>query len=342
MSTERKELIAIPDAVGAMNETALKRLAVMFNRVAIQALFVDPSKTPFLSPEFVKTRSWLADLGVLFDLDLQTLKSSTTHDYARIRELILEDLTSFTQPAYGMTSEEFLATRNDEEKASEMRRRGAETSQAMKDKQIDPSQMIESALRLSTNMWRMVVGQLRDAENAEAYLVTTPELNTFESDDPRQQTFDVLKISIGALPVPVADAPWQQLIEYRNDPETKDTFHLIKDWMSEVARATFTPSQVEETLEYLLDRFRRSLETHGINTTTTALYAYVVTTPEFIETLARVGPDWGQRALFSVEPGRIGLMDCESTTPGSVVAFLLSIDVGISLEELRPSNYLKV
>jgi ATP/maltotriose-dependent transcriptional regulator MalT len=75
----------------------------------------------------------------------------------------------------------------------------------------------------------------------------------------------VVKIEVGALPIPVEHVPWQQIIEYRNDPETKGSFLLIRDWMSEVARGVLTLSQVEETLEYFTNRLRRSLEAHAIN-----------------------------------------------------------------------------
>jgi hypothetical protein len=97
--------------------------------------------------------------------------------------------------------------------------------------------------------------------------------------------------------------------------------------MNEVARGVFTLSQVEETLEYLVNRVRRSLEAHAINSTTIGLVAYVVTNPEFLQTLAGAGPDWGTRALFSVEHLKLGLLEGESTSPGSAVAYLVEMDL---------------
>ena len=332
MSTQTKELIAIPDPATAMAETALKQLTVMFHRIAIQGLFVDYSKVPFLSPEFTKRRNWLAELGILFDLDVAKLKGSTAQDYSKTRAMILDDTDSFTKPTFGMGTLEMVAARNDEEKAAEIRKRGAEARSRLADGTLDPQKMLEISLRLTTNMMRLLACQLRDVESVDAYPVISPEFNSFEQDDPRITKHDVLRICIGALPVPVDYVPWEQIIEYRNDPDTQSNFLLIKDWMSAVARATFTPSQVEETLEYLSNRFRGGLQTHGINTTTTSLYAYVATTPEFVEMLAEVGPDWGTHALFSIDHCKLGLLDNESTSPGSIVAFLLPIDFGFSTE----------
>ena len=61
--------------------------------------------------------------------------------------------------------------------------------------------------------------------------------------------------------------------------------------------------------------------------------AYVVTNPEFLQTLAGAGPDWGTRALFSVEHFKIGLLEGESTSPGSVVAYLMEMKLDFGVEE---------
>lgn len=327
MSSHSNELVAAADGALGMTETALKRLTVMFNRIAIH--FLDYSKVPVVSADFSKLRNWLAELGVLIDLDIHKLKSSTGDAYAKTLELLLEDNNSFAKTMYGMSLEEMAAARTDEAKAAELKTRTAEAGQKFADSSIDPVKIMEISLRMTTNSMRMLACQLRDVENVDSYTVMAPELSSFEQDDPRIKKHHALRICIGALPVPVDDVPWEQLIEYRNDPEAAGSFVLIKDWMIEVARGSFTLLQVEETLEYLLNRFRRSMEIHRIDTTTTLLCAYVVTTPEFLQTLAGASPDWATRASFSMNPRQIGLLESELTAPGSILGFLLQTDVGL-------------
>jgi hypothetical protein len=328
MSTQTKEFVAIAHSLIGMNETGLKQLAVISDRIGIQGLSIDLSKTPFISPDFIKLREWLADLGILFDLDLDKLKGSTAHDYAKILEMILEDTNLFTKPTFGMTAQEmFVAAREDEEKAAEIRKRGREADKRLQDGSIDPLKIWEISQRLSTNTTRMLACQLRDIEDVDAHAVIPVEFSSLEQEDPRITKHDALRICLGALPVPVDYVPWEQIIEYRNDPDAQSSFRVIKGFLSEVARGSYPPVQVEETLEYLVNRFRRNLETHEINAATTAVYAYVVTTPEFLETLAGVGPDWGTRALFSMEHCKLGLLDGESTSAGSAVAFLTQMNL---------------
>ena len=325
MSTQRKELVAAADALIAMTETALKQLIVMFNRIAIGGLFVDYSRVPSVTPEFTKVRAWLAEQGVLFDLDIQKLKSSTPA-YEKMLAIFLEDSNSYTKSVFGMSSEEMVAARNDQEKMAQIRERGAEAKTKFADGTLDPLKMMELSLRMSTNATRMCACQLREIENVDAYAVMSYEFSWLEQDDPRMTQHDVVKISLGALPVPVDDTPWKQIVEYRNDPDTKGSFLIIKQCLSELARGSFTLSQIEETLEYLLNQFRRNLETHSINTTTMGLVTYVVTKPEFLEMLASAGRDFGTRALFSVEHQKLGLLEGESASAGSEVAYLMQVN----------------
>ena len=327
MSTEPKEIVAIAHAILGLNESALKQLTVIFNRIGIQGLSMDLSNVPFISPDFINLRTWLAELGVLFDLDLDKLKTATAHDYAKTRDMLREDTDSFTKPTFGMTAKEMVAAREDEEKMAELKKRSREGDKRFADGSIDAMTIHAISLRLSTNMIRMFASQLRDIEDVDAYPVIPSDFSSLEQDDPRLVKHDVVKISLSALPVPVEDMPWQQIIEYRNDGNTKDSFLHIKELISEIARGTFTLFQVEETLEYLLNRFRTNLETHQINATTMALAAYVIAKPEFIQTLAGAGPDWGSRTLFSVEHRKIGLLEGESTSAGSAVAFLTQMNM---------------
>jgi len=328
MSTQTKEFVAIAHTLFGMNEPALKQATVIFDRIGIQGLSIDISKAPFFSPDFIKTRAWLAELGILFDLDFKKLKDPKDPDYAKIREMILEDMDLLTQPAFGMSAREMaIAAREDEEKFAEIRKKGREVDQRFADGSLDPMKVWEISQRLSTNTARMFASQLRDIEGVDAHAVVPFAFSSLEQDDPRITKYDVVRIEVGALPVPVEHVPWQQILEYRNDPETKGSFLLIRDWMNEIARGIFTLDQVEETLEYLINRCRRSLEAHAINSTTIGLVAYVVTGPEFLQTLAGAGPDWGTRALFSVAPLKIGLLEGESTAPGSAVAYLMEMNL---------------
>ena len=76
MSTPSKELIAIAHVAFMNNEAALKQLTTIFNRIAFGALSVAlrPNAAHLFMPEFVKNRSMLVELGILYELDMKKWK----------------------------------------------------------------------------------------------------------------------------------------------------------------------------------------------------------------------------------------------------------------------------
>ncbi len=125
-----------------------------------------------------------------------------------------------------------------------------------------------------------------------------------------------------SLVMPVADehVSWDEILEYRNDPDFQNRFFELKEWMSDVARGSLTGAEVGQKIEVLLDRYRKLLEAHQIQINWTRLEAYVVTTADVLHDL-----DASRRSstLFSVEGRRLTLLQGELTSAGSEVAFVL-------------------
>lgn len=65
---------------------------------------------------------------------------------------------------------------------------------------------------------------------------------------------EVIRIVLNALPVPDEQTSWEQIIEYRDDPDSQSKFLDLRNWMTEIARNELTPNEAEEKLEYLLSQ----------------------------------------------------------------------------------------
>jgi hypothetical protein len=285
MSSHVKELVAVPHGAFVTDKAAFKQLVMMFERIAIQDLIVsDPN---IASPEF----TWLAELGILIKFDMEKLANDD--DYRPTFDQIGNELGE-TLPAIGLNVDETVAP-------------GVEADS------IDLFEVLAMAMRLSTNVTRLTTSLLRKREHLDAYAVIPSEHSSLDQDD--QGNHDVAKIVLPTLPVPDDDATWQQILEYRNGP---NPFSFVKNWISDVARGSLTPDEAEERIELLLNQYRTRLETHQMKTTTTTLEAFVVTTADVLD---RFRP--GERPLFSVEHRKMALLQGESTSAGSEVAYVI-------------------
>jgi hypothetical protein len=285
MSTSVKELVAVPHAAFVTDKAALKQLVMMFDRIAIQDLIASDSN--LAPPEF----AWLAELGILFAFDMEKLANHD--DYRPTFDRIGSELGE-TLPAIGLNVDETPAP-------------------YVEAGSMDLCELLEMAKRVSTELTRLTTSLLRNREHLDAYAVLPIGHNSLDHED--QGDHDILKIVLPTFPVPDDDVTWQQILEYRNGP---GSFSFVKNWISDVTRGSLTPAEAEEKLGHLLNQYRTRLEIHQMKITTMTLEAFVVTTPDVLD-----GFRPGERELFFLEHRKMALLQGESTSAGSEVAYVI-------------------
>ncbi len=148
-----------------------------------------------------------------------------------------------------------------------------------------------------------------------------PALPAIESE--KSSRSDVIQIAVKTIPVPSESVSWEQILEYRSDPDSKSKFLALRHWMSEVARAELTPAEVEEKLEYLIDQYQRHMKLHRMKTNVGTLETVVTTGAEFFGNLASF--QWGKaaQALFSLKKREVALQEAELSAPGKEIAYIV-------------------
>lgn len=161
---------------------------------------------------------------------------------------------------------------------------------------------------------------LRSLDNLDAYPILSG-LNSLEA--PVAEKSDVIEIALTAIPVPEDSVSWEQIIEYRSDPDTKGKFSALRRWMSKVAREKLAPAEVEDELEALMYEYQSHIKLHKLKTNTGTLETIIVTGAEILEGLAKF--NWGKVAkqIFSLKHRQISLLEGEITAPGKEVAYII-------------------
>lgn len=318
MSTPSKELVAIAHVAFINNEAALKQLVTIFNRIAFNALSVAmrPNAAHLFTPEFVKTRSMLVDLGILYEPDMEKWKPAADSATPKSLLSLFDDINEILRP-FGVSVEGMLAARNDKDEAKRIREKVALPVEEFGANVPNHERLIQTERRLTVNMTRMFAIQVRNQENSDAYATIPSADSSLDDDDQRPDKHDVLKIAV-VVPVPDEQASWQQIIEYRNDSDSQERFLELKEWMSDISRGAIAEAEARQKLEFLLDQYRRVLQRHEIQINWTKLAAFVVSSADN----SPFQKDQSASPLFSVEPRKLALLETESTLPGSIVAFV--------------------
>jgi hypothetical protein len=163
--------------------------------------------------------------------------------------------------------------------------------------------------------------QLREFGSLDAYPLLPSIDHIIQSPTARKSC--VVQIVIQALPLPDNSTSWEQIIEFRSDPNSKHKFLDLRNWMNEVARGALEPIEVEQKLEHLMSQYQRHMALHRMKTTAGILETVVVSTAEFLEDFVKF--KWGKiaKGLFALKHRRIALMEGELTSPGSEVAYII-------------------
>lgn len=177
---------------------------------------------------------------------------------------------------------------------------------------------VENTMLAAEYLTRMYSTHLRNI-GFDAYPILTKEIAPID-ESPKHH---VMQIVLTGLPVPDEQASWEQILEFRSDPDSKNKFLDLRHWMSEMARAALTPAELEEKLEYLMSQYQRHMQLHKMKTKAGVLETTVVSTGEIVENLVKI--KWGKLAkmFFSVKQRRLALLEGELTSPGSEIAYVI-------------------
>ena len=168
---------------------------------------------------------------------------------------------------------------------------------------------------------RRVSVQLRLLNNLDAYPILPTELSVIQETPATRQ--EILQIVLTSLPIPDGSVSWEQIIDYRSDPDSQKKFLALRKWISEVARGQLTPLEVEEKLEWLISQYEEHLDFHKIKRKKGIMQIAIVASLEIMEDMLRF--QWGKiaKALFFLKHQRLALMEEEIKAPGKELAYII-------------------
>ena len=142
-------------------------------------------------------------------------------------------------------------------------------------------------------------------------------------DSQERRTSKVLSIALDALPVPDELTPWESIIEFRNDPKNKMMFYEFCLWLESAFRSDRSPRELHLELVSKIDRYKRRLKKHQVNSTFAVLKAITVIPLTVLEKAAKF--EWGEiaKALFSAYEAKAELFEEEEKLAENKARYLV-------------------
>jgi hypothetical protein len=174
---------------------------------------------------------------------------------------------------------------------------------------------------------RMLSILIRQSCNLEAYPVASKYPTVVA---PQADKSEVLEIVLHKLPMPDEQTSWEQLLEFRNDPDSRHRFLALRQWTSDIARMRLNPNEVEEKLEVLIAGYEDHMKLHKIKTRWDTLKTIVLAEAGFITGgwLTGLGALPGiagmvASPIYSIRQHKLSLLGEERKAPGKEIAYVI-------------------
>jgi hypothetical protein len=128
-----------------------------------------------------------------------------------------------------------------------------------------------------------------------------------------------------SVPLPDDGTSWEDILDYRNDPDARTRFLRLKHWMNEAVAQNRSPAVLHDELQTLLAEYEDYMKLHRMKIRSGAMETFITTTAEVLEGLLKLKWSDSARALFSFRRRRIQLLEAEREAPGRQLAHLAHI-----------------
>lgn len=310
------EFIAVNDIFSIIEYGSLKRQALMFDRIAMpnfrKTLDGLHQKIPDKSELFADF-DWLMETGIIFDPDIdvdeQILKKDP--EYRELFDRYFDHLVSMDQTFRGVNVADLVCTNTEKSNELELTEKGRTAW--------------ESLSGLFGFQARELSLQLRLLKGFDAYPVLSSFISSMGEEDNKST---VVQIVLQEFPVPDEQTAWEQIDEFRSDPNSRSKFFALKEWINQVARMELPNNEVEDKLAAAMSDYTDHMKRHRMklkwDTLKTIVYAQAFTGGGYLAGWGKLGIVAGViKPLFSIKEYQIKLLEAEQTTPGREVAYIV-------------------
>lgn len=139
--------------------------------------------------------------------------------------------------------------------------------------------------------------------------------------DPFHQA-KVLEVVLEKLPIPDENIEWQQIIEYRSDPDSEEKFNGLRIWMQDISRKDYTKNEIEERVNYLLHEYEKHLKYHKLKYKYGTIQVLLTTTLQLLENVAKLNLGKVAETFFSFHEKNYDLLESQMNAPGKEIAYI--------------------
>ncbi len=120
----------------------------------------------------------------------------------------------------------------------------------------------------------------------EAYPILLPTVFEYSFQD--SQKVQALHVVLNSLPIPDDGVAWEQIEDFKSDPDSKSKFIALKNWINDLGKQEMAQSEIEDKMAFLINDYEKHLQIHKMKYSRGLLETIVVTPAELLENVIKI------------------------------------------------------
>ena len=133
---------------------------------------------------------------------------------------------------------------------------------------------------------------------------------------------NAIEVAVKNVPMPPDNIPWQDLLQYRNDEETKHKLTALRIWIQNQHISGKHPAMMKEELEYLIHEYENHMRLLSKKYQKGIIKGLITASTEAILEITRLNLVGVYKALSSFEIRSIDKEIAETQAPGKEVSYI--------------------
>jgi hypothetical protein len=166
----------------------------------------------------------------------------------------------------------------------------------------------------------LVVG---NRESKDISVIPTLQLKNYLYEIPNSRKVDVIDLVINKFPIPNQETPWENICDYRNNPESKKYLLNLRRWISKMSATTLSTLEIEDEFEGLINDYQAHMNLHKMKTDTVSFQALITLPLGLIENLLNLRISKLTEPFFVLRKRKLSLLEAELTAPGKELTYII-------------------
>lgn len=137
---------------------------------------------------------------------------------------------------------------------------------------------------------------------------------------------EVYNLILNDFPIiDVSKLSWDQIFEFKNDPEMYNSIWGLRSWISNISNSSKSIGEIEEEYRYLKNQYESGIRLHKLKTSSSIFQTTIQTSAELIENVAIFKLRKVTDLMFKLKENKIALLDAELKSEGNQFSYLFKL-----------------